>query len=42
VTERVCAKEAVWLRQSMLLGSEQDMADIAGAVSEIQRAWQWP
>jgi dTDP-4-amino-4,6-dideoxygalactose transaminase len=39
VTERICAEEAVWLFQSMLLGSEQDMKDIAAAVSKIQHAW---
>lgn len=36
VTERVCAEEAVWLTQNMLLGSEQDMEDIAAAIRKIR------
>jgi dTDP-4-amino-4,6-dideoxygalactose transaminase len=40
VTERICAQEAVWLTQNMLLATEQDMHDIATAISKIQRAWQ--
>lgn len=36
VTEHVCAEEAVWLTQRMLLGPEEDMEDIAGAVRKIR------
>lgn len=36
VTERVCAEEAIWLTQNMLLGEESDMADIATAIKKIQ------
>lgn len=36
VAERVCAEEAVWLTQSMLLGSREDMDDIAAAIRKIQ------
>lgn len=39
VCERACAEEAVWLPQSILLGDEQDMADIATAVAKVQRAF---
>lgn len=39
VCERVCSEEAVWLYQNMLLGDEQDMADIATAIAKIQRAF---
>jgi dTDP-4-amino-4,6-dideoxygalactose transaminase len=35
VTERLCASEAVWLTQNMLLGPAQDMHDIAGAVRKV-------
>lgn len=38
VAERVCAEEAIWLFQSMLLGSAADMDDIVAAVEKIQRA----
>lgn len=37
VTERICASEAVWLTQNMLLGNEDDIADIARAIKKIQR-----
>jgi dTDP-4-amino-4,6-dideoxygalactose transaminase len=37
VTERACNEEGVWLTQNMLLGSEQDMEDIAAAVAKIHR-----
>ena len=33
-TDQLC-KEAVWFRQSMLLGSESDMDDIASAIEKI-------
>ncbi len=39
VCERACNEEAVWLYQNMLLGDEQDMADIATAIAKIQRAF---
>jgi hypothetical protein len=32
--DRLC-EEAVWFRQSMLLGSESDMNDIAAAIEKI-------
>jgi hypothetical protein len=32
--DRLC-EEAVWLSQSMLLGSKQDMDDIAVAINKI-------
>ena len=35
-TERICAEEAIWLTQNMLLGPEEDMRDIATAVCKIQ------
>jgi hypothetical protein len=38
VVERVCATEAVWLEQNLLLGTSEDMRDIVDAVSKIQRA----
>ncbi|MGE3538468.1 MAG: DegT/DnrJ/EryC1/StrS family aminotransferase [Candidatus Tectimicrobiota bacterium] len=37
VTERVCEQEALWVRQNMLLGTQQDMDDIVAAISKIQR-----
>jgi len=36
VTERICAEEAVWLTQSLFLGTEDDMGDIAAAVRKIR------
>jgi len=36
VTEHACAKEAVWIGQSVLLGTRKDMEDIAAAVAKIQ------
>ena len=36
VTERICATEAVWLTQSMLLGDEADTRDIAAAAARIR------
>lgn len=39
VCERACAEEAVWLYQNMLLGDEEDMADIATAIAKVQRAF---
>ncbi|MBI2504509.1 MAG: DegT/DnrJ/EryC1/StrS family aminotransferase [Candidatus Latescibacteria bacterium] len=34
--ERICAEEAIWLTQNMLLGPEEDMGDIARAIRKIQ------
>ncbi|WP_089936567.1 DegT/DnrJ/EryC1/StrS family aminotransferase [Candidatus Entotheonella palauensis] len=36
-TDRACDDEAVWLRQSMLLGDRQDMYDIIEAILKLQR-----
>jgi len=36
VTERACSEEAVWLRHSPLLDSEEDLADIPKAIQKIQ------
>ena len=36
VTERICADEAVWLTQNLLLGTEQATRDIAAAISKIR------
>jgi dTDP-4-amino-4,6-dideoxygalactose transaminase len=36
-TDRACDDEAVWLRQSMLLGDRQAMDDIIEAILKIQR-----
>ena len=36
VVEKVCNEEAVWLKQSMLLGSQEDMDDIVNAVRKIK------
>ena len=36
VTERISKKEAVWLRQEMLLGTKEDMDDIVGAIKKIR------
>ncbi|MGA0559657.1 DegT/DnrJ/EryC1/StrS family aminotransferase [Larkinella sp. VNQ87] len=33
--DRLCNEEAVWLTQNMLLGSRQDMDDIASAIEKI-------
>ena len=35
-TERICAEESVWLTQTMLLGPESDMDDIAAAVRKVR------
>jgi len=37
VTERAC-QHAVWLGQTMLLGTERDMDDVVAAVEKVQRA----
>ena len=36
VTERVCAEEAIWLTQNLLLGEDRDIADIATAIEKVQ------
>jgi hypothetical protein len=36
-TDRACAEEALWVRQSVLLGERQDMDDIVAAIGKIQR-----
>lgn len=35
-TERICAEEAVWLTQNLLLGTAEDTQDIARAIARIQ------
>ena len=35
-TEKACNEEAVWLTQNMLLGTEQDMQDVAQAIIKIK------
>jgi len=35
VTERICADEAVWLNQNLLLGTEEDTEQIAAAVRKV-------
>lgn len=36
VSEKACAEEAVWLRHSLLLDGEEDLADIDKAIRKIQ------
>jgi dTDP-4-amino-4,6-dideoxygalactose transaminase len=33
--ERICAEQGAWLEQSLLLGSQSDMDDIARAVKKV-------
>lgn len=40
VTEKACSEEAVWLFQSMLLGTEKDMDDIVDAICKIKESFQ--
>jgi len=35
-TERACREEGVWLSQTMLLGNDRDMDDVAGAIRKIR------
>ena len=35
VTEHACVREAVWLTQNMLLGTADDMRDIASAINKV-------
>jgi dTDP-4-amino-4,6-dideoxygalactose transaminase len=37
VTERACYEEGIWFGQSMLLGTEQDMDDIAEAILKVKQ-----
>jgi dTDP-4-amino-4,6-dideoxygalactose transaminase len=37
VTDHACNKEAVWIRQNMLLGERRDMDDIVAAILKIQQ-----
>jgi len=36
-TERACDEEAIWIPQSVLLGSEDDMIDIINAIKKVQQ-----
>jgi dTDP-4-amino-4,6-dideoxygalactose transaminase len=36
VSEKACTEEAVWLRHSLLLDSEEDLSDICTAIKKIQ------
>jgi hypothetical protein len=36
VSERACNDEAVWLNQTMLLGTKEDVDDIIGAIKKVQ------
>jgi dTDP-4-amino-4,6-dideoxygalactose transaminase len=36
VAERVCADEAIWLTQNLLLGTREDMDDIVEAVAKVR------
>jgi dTDP-4-amino-4,6-dideoxygalactose transaminase len=38
VAERIGASEAVWLTQSLLLGGDQEVSDIATAIEKVQRS----
>ena len=38
VNERLCTDEAVWLPQTVLLGTQSDMDTIVGAIAKIQSA----
>lgn len=40
VTEKACSEEAVWLFQSMLLGTEEDMDDIVNAICKIKECFK--
>jgi len=37
VCEKACTEEAVWLAQSVLLGTESDMEDIVRAIAKVQQ-----
>src|SRR5215831_15541714 len=36
-TDRACTEEALWVRQSVLLGERQDMDDIVAAIDKVRR-----
>jgi len=36
-TEKACFEEAVWMKQNLLLGTQNDMDDIATAIEKIQK-----
>ena len=36
-TERACYREAVWLKQNILLGTREDMDDIVEAIKKIKK-----
>ena len=36
VTEKACEEEAVWLKQNILLGTREDMDDVADAILKIK------
>jgi dTDP-4-amino-4,6-dideoxygalactose transaminase len=38
--ERACRQEAIWLEQSLLLGSQQDIDDIVGAFTKVSEAFR--
>lgn len=39
LAERASAKEVLWLGQNVLLGTEEDMADIAVAIEKVMRSY---
>jgi dTDP-4-amino-4,6-dideoxygalactose transaminase len=39
VCERAC-REAVWLAQSLLLGTQDDMDDIVRAIEKVHQHWE--
>ena len=37
VTQKVCKKEAIWIEHRALLGEQEDMDDIIGAIKKLQK-----
>ncbi|MCE6992491.1 DegT/DnrJ/EryC1/StrS aminotransferase family protein [Dyadobacter sp. CY323] len=37
LNDKLCAEEAVWFTQNMLLGTKDDMASIAGAIEKVHK-----
>lgn len=37
LNDKLCADEAVWFTQNMLLGTKEDMASIAGAIEKVHK-----
>lgn len=37
LNDKLCAEEAVWFTQNMLLGTKEDMASIAGAIEKVHK-----